>query len=191
MPCKTAPSVIPCADAATKDPSAKAASQYGRCSRVAPAKLERHSAEHEPEQHRDDQRVSGRQDDGIGERERGHQPAAAQDQPGLVAVPDRCDRVHRLIAFGTHGKGGEQDPDAEVEPVHHHVSENREGDDERPDDAQVVAEAHGSPLPVGVLRGRGTYRLALARCDARGALRDVRRFELLRRSASRPIIRSR
>ena len=93
--------------------------------RVAPAKLERHAAEHQPQQHRDDQRIGRRQNDRIGERERRHQPAAAEHQPGLVAVPHRRDRVHRLIALLADRKAGKQDADAEIEAVHHDIGEHR------------------------------------------------------------------
>jgi hypothetical protein len=45
--------------------------------------------------------VERRHDDGVGERKDGEQPAAAEHQPGLVAVPDGRDRVHHDVAFGS------------------------------------------------------------------------------------------
>ena len=104
----------------------------GAVARVAPAELEGDAAEHQPQQHRDHQRIGRGQDDRIGEREGGEQAAAAHHQPGLVAVPDRRDGVHRLVALLAHREAGEQDADAEVEAVHHHIGEHGEGDDRRP-----------------------------------------------------------
>ena len=101
---------------------------------IAPAELEGDAAEDEAEQHRGQRRVERRQDDRVGERKGGEQPAAAEHQPGLVAVPHRRDRVHRLVALLADAEGGEEDADAEVEPVHHHIGGDGEGDDERPDD---------------------------------------------------------
>jgi hypothetical protein len=101
--------------------------------RIAPAELERDAAKHQAEQHRDDRRVHCRHQDGESERERRHQPAAAQHQPGLVAIPYRRDRVHRLVALLADTERREQDADAQIESVHHDVHEHGEGDDERPD----------------------------------------------------------
>ena len=101
---------------------------------IAPAELEGDAAEDEAEQHRDQRRVERGQDDRISEREGGEQPAAAEHQPGLVAVPDRRDRVHRLVALLADREAREEDADAEIEPVHHHIGRDREGDDEGPDD---------------------------------------------------------
>ena len=101
-----------------------------------PAEFERDTAEHQPQQHRDNQRIGRGQHHCVGEREGGEEPAAAEHQPGLVAVPHRCDSVHRAVTLAV-PEGREQDADAEVEPVHHHIGEHREGDDESPDHGEV------------------------------------------------------
>ena len=54
-----------------------------------------------------DREIDRRDDDGEGERERREQADAAQHQPGLVAVPDRRDRVHHQVARGVVGREAE------------------------------------------------------------------------------------
>ena len=105
--------------------------------RVAPAELERHTAEHEPQKHRDQRRVERRKDNRVSERESGEQPAATQHQPGLIAVPHRRDGIHRLIAVHSYREEREQDADSEVETVRHDISGDPEGNNKRPDGGEV------------------------------------------------------
>src|SRR5271167_3717586 len=58
------------------------------------AKLEGDAAEDERDQHHQDRKVYGRYDNGKSQRKRREEGDAAKHQPGLVAVPDRRDRVH-------------------------------------------------------------------------------------------------
>ena len=109
---------------------------------IAPTELEGDAAEDQRQQHRDDRRVQRRQHDAVGHRERRHQPAAAQHQPRLVAVPHRRDRVHGVGPFVLL-QGREQDTDAQVEAIQHDIGEDREGDDEGPDGGQVEDDRHG------------------------------------------------
>src|SRR5690606_1489456 len=104
---------------------------------VAPAELEGDTAKNQREQHRDDRRIERRHDDRIGERKRRHQPAAAQHQPGLVAIPDRRDGVHRLIALLSTLEQREQDADAQIEAVEHDIGKNRESKDESPENRKM------------------------------------------------------
>src|SRR5690606_17782731 len=63
--------------------------------------------------------------------------AAAQHQPGLVAVPERRDRVHHLVALVLLPGEREQDSNAEIEAVEDHIHHDRETDDGGPDDRKV------------------------------------------------------
>ena len=71
--------------------------------------------------------VQPREQRGVGEREDREQDAAAEDQPDLVAVPDRADAVEERppLDVGA-GQREEQDPDAHVEAVEDQVA----GDDQ-------------------------------------------------------------
>src|SRR5205085_6898781 len=71
---------------------------------------------------------------------------AAEDQPGLVAVPHRRHRIHDDVAVFVLREEGKQNAEAEVEAVHHDIEEHRKGDDEGPDGWQVDWD-HGEPLP--------------------------------------------
>ena len=136
--------------------------------RIAPAELERDAAEDQPEQHCDDQRVGRRQDDRIGEREGGEQAAAAHHQPGLVAVPDRRDRVHRLVALVADREAREEDADAEIEAVHDDIGEDREADDPGPDDGEIDA-AHRRYSAAGIASPTaGAGVMPAARCGMWG-----------------------
>ena len=65
---------------------------------------------------------------------------AAEDQPGLVAVPDRRDGVHHgaLVLLG---REPVQNADPEIEAVEQHVEEHAEPDDEGPDGNEVEKSA--------------------------------------------------
>src|SRR5690606_30900740 len=80
---------------------------------------------------------------------------AAEHQPGLVAVPHRRDRIDRLVTAVAGRERGKQDPDAEVEAVHHHVGEDGEQDQPGPHGDDV--DAHRSaPWPAIRSAGPGT-----------------------------------
>ncbi len=97
------------------------------------AELEGHAAEDQRQQHDDDRQVERRQHHRIGQRKGREQPAAAQHQPGLVAVPDRRHGVHHDVPIGSVLHEREEDADAEIEAVHHHVHHDPEDDDHCPD----------------------------------------------------------
>ena len=111
--------------------------------RVPPAKFKGHAAQHQAQQHGDQWRIERRQDDGIGQRESGQQAAAAEDQPGFIAVPNRCNTVHRGVAIRPHPEIGKQYANAEIKAVHDDIDDNGKGDDTGPDDGQVDA-GHGA-----------------------------------------------
>src|SRR5437868_8138514 len=138
---------------------------------IAPAEFESDTAEDQAEQHGDERRVERRQDDRISERERRHQPAAAEHQPGLVAVPDRRDRVHRAIASPSDRESGEEDADAEIEAVHDDVHRDREGDDHGPDHGEVhqPSSPPGSTAAAGVMPALRIGALTGAVSPAAGA----------------------
>ena len=128
-----APSAMPCASVATTEPMVNAASP----------------AEHQPEQHGDNERVGRGQDDRIGQRERCQEPTTTQHQPGLVAIPNGRDAVHRRIPLRADLESWKQDADAEIKPVHHHVGEDREGDDASPGGREVEVVTHACTSTFG------------------------------------------
>ena len=99
--------------------------------------FERHAAEHQREQHHDHRQVERRHDDRIGHRKGHPQAAAAEHEPGLVAVPERRDRAHHLVALHLVAGEREQDADAEIEAVEDDVKRDRGADQGRPDHRQV------------------------------------------------------
>src|SRR5205085_1369925 len=56
----------------------------------------------------------------------------------------RGDRIHHDVAVFLFWKQRKQHAEAEVETVHHHIDEDRKGDDEGPDDGEVRSDAHGA-----------------------------------------------
>src|SRR5690242_7953853 len=84
---------------------------------IAIAELEGDPAEDERQQHGEDREVDGGNDDCESERECRQQPDPAEHEPGLVAVPDGCDRVHDEIARGAVWREAVEDADAEIEAV--------------------------------------------------------------------------
>jgi hypothetical protein len=71
----------------------------------------------------------------------GEQTAAAEHQPGLVAVPDGRHAVHEQVAIALLGKNGEEHADAEVEAVEHDVDEDSEDQQAGPDHARSMDQA--------------------------------------------------
>ncbi len=110
-----------------------------------PAELEGDAAKHQRQQHDDDRDVERRHDHRVGLRERDPQAAAAEHQPGLVAVPERRHRVHHLVALALVAGVREQDAGAEVEPVEDDVERDGGADQRGPDHRKVPF--HGVDLP--------------------------------------------
>src|SRR6266566_3545892 len=86
-----------------------------------PAELECDAAKDQRQQHDDDRQIERRQNDRIRQRESDHQSGAAEHEPGLIAVPERRDGIHHLVALVLAFGERKQDADAEVESVEDHV----------------------------------------------------------------------
>ena len=141
------------------------------------AEFEGDAAEHQRQQHDDDRQVERRHDHRIGLREGHPQPAAAQHQPGLVAVPERRDRVHHLIALALGPCERKQDAGAEVEAVEDDVERDRGADQAGPDHGKVPLHG-GLPFVTAAARGlrgrpRGWTTAAAPACRPRAARRRV------------------
>jgi hypothetical protein len=141
------------------------------------AELEGDAAEDERDQHDEERHVERRQQDRVGEIEDSEEPAAAQDEPGLVAVPDRRDGEHHPVAPILRPRGREEDADAEIEAVGHDVHGDRNGEEPRPDER----EPEGGP--DGLRRSeRGdevehlTLLTASAACGSRDRPRRIRPY---------------
>src|SRR3546814_7083152 len=91
------------------------------------AELEGDAAEDEAEQHGDERRIERRKDGGVGQREDREKADAAEHQPGLVAVPDGGDGIHRDVAVVPLVDQREQHADPEVEAVQHHIGQHGKG----------------------------------------------------------------
>ena len=118
-----------------------------------PAEFEGDAAEHQPKQHHDHWRIERRHQHRIGQRKRGHQAAAAEHQPGFVAVPDRGDAVHDDVAISLLREQRKQDAEAEVETVHDDIDEHRKRDDEGPDDRKVDCHHRAAPSATAPAAG--------------------------------------
>ena len=97
------------------------------------AKLEGDAAEDERDQHHQDWEIHGGYDDGESQRKRREEGDAAEDQPGLVAVPDRRNRVHDHFAVGRVACKTMQHADAEIEAIEQDVEDDAQGNERRPD----------------------------------------------------------
>ena len=114
------------------------------------AELERHAAEDQRQQHEENREIEGGQQRSVGCGEGGKEPAAAEDEPCLVAIPDGCDGGLHLVAFVTVFREGEEDADAEIEAIKRGVEEDGGGYEEGPDGGEVAAE-HDQPSFVAAL----------------------------------------
>src|SRR5262249_44192504 len=64
--------------------------------------------------------------------------AAGDDEPDLVPIPDRPDRLeHEAPLVFVPGQEREQHPDAEVEALQHEVPGPEEGDHAEPEDLEI------------------------------------------------------
>jgi hypothetical protein len=102
-----------------------------------PAKFERNTAQDKAEQHHEDRHMQRRHQDRIGQRKRNEQAASAENQPCLVAVPERRYRIHHLIALGFDPCCREQDADAEVESVEDDIHDDSESEQKAPHDREM------------------------------------------------------
>jgi hypothetical protein len=102
----------------------------------APAELESDAAKYEAKQHRDQRRIKRRQHHRVGQWKRRIEPAAAQHQPCLVAVPHWRDRVHCKIAI-PRLEEGKEDANAEIESVGDDIGKHRKSDEPGPDEGEV------------------------------------------------------
>ena len=91
------------------------------------AKLERHAAQDQAQQHDDKGKIEGRQQRRIDDRESAPQDHRGDHQPGLVAVPDRRDGAQHRAAPGFAVRQAEQHADAEIETVEQHVEQDADG----------------------------------------------------------------
>ena len=97
-------------------------------------------------------KIDRRYDDGEGERESGHERNPAENEPGLVAVPDRRDRVDDQIARIPIGRESIEDAHAEIEAVQEHVKEDADAEHERPD-GHEIENGLAHDLPPGPVDG--------------------------------------
>ena len=126
------------------------------------AELEGDPAQDEPDQHEDDGDVERRQHDGIGERKGREQAAAAEHEPGLVAVPEGRHRVHHGVAVFVGGSEGEKHAEPEVVAPEQHIEEHGERKDRRPDQWQD----HGKELGQSCAwRCHRLPEAAMGRCE--------------------------
>ncbi len=118
----------------------------------AEAELEGDAAEDQGEEHDNERHVEGRQQRRVAHREDGEEQRAAEHEPSLVAVPDRRDRAHHGVAVGVVWREGEEDAEAEIEAVHHHVEGDPESEHEGEEQRQVEAHRASSLSPSGAAR---------------------------------------
>ncbi len=118
------------------------------------AELEGDAAQDQPDQHENDGDIERRQHDGISEREGREQAAAAEHEPGFVAVPEGRDRVHHGVAVLMRGRKREQHAETEIVAAEQHVEEHGQRQDRRPDQRQdhreklrhlALCAGHGLP----------------------------------------------
>src|SRR5579871_3392833 len=100
---------------------------------IAKTELESHAAENQREQHHEDWKIDGRHDDREGERKRREKARPAKYQPGLVAIPDRRDRVHHQVALRTIAGKRVENTDAEIKAVQQNIQEDTQADKQCPD----------------------------------------------------------
>src|SRR5713226_3262453 len=106
------------------------------------AEFESDAAPDQARQHKEDWDVERAEQHGISEREDSNQRGSSQNQPGLVAIPDRRDRLHHGVAIAPVADEREEDADSEIETVHHHIHHQPEADDHGPDDGKIDAHRY-------------------------------------------------
>ena len=109
------------------------------------APLERedaHDQQHEDEEECD---VEAREHRRVPDRKGGEGRPAGDDEPDLVSVPERPDRLeHRLTVVLIPAQDGEEHPDPEVEALGHEVPGPKEAEEREPDDL----EGHSTSTPA-------------------------------------------
>ena len=100
---------------------------------VAITEFERDPAKDQREQHQHDRKVDRWNDDREGDGKSGEQAQTAENQPRLVAIPDRRDRVHNLIARVSVGRKIVKHTDTEIETIKRDIEKDADGQDRRPD----------------------------------------------------------
>ncbi len=118
---------------------------------VPEAKFKGHPAEDKREQHNEDREIDRRQDDSEGKRKRGKQTHAAEDEPGLVAIPHRRNRVHHQVAPSLVAHKAIENAYAKIETVECYIEEDGGADDERPDGNEVYHSAGSGGATTGPL----------------------------------------
>src|SRR6202035_2216329 len=101
------------------------------------AEFESDAAPDEARQHQEEWNVERAEQHGISERKCRHQGSSSQNQPGLVAIPDRRNRVHHGVAIAPVADEWEEDAYSEIETVHHHIHHQPEADDHGPHDRKI------------------------------------------------------
>src|SRR3984957_13994845 len=115
------------------------------------AKLERHAAQDQAQQHDDDSEIERRHHSRVDEWESSPQNDGGHNQPGLVAVPDRRDCAQHRAAPGFAVRESEQQADPEIDPVEKHIEEDADGQKRDP------KCDHGySPAPAWLGSGMGS-----------------------------------
>ena len=108
------------------------------------AELEGGAAGHQRRQQQHQRQVEGGEPGGVPAGEGGEDGGAGHDQPHLVAVPQRPDRVdHRAPPGLVAADDPVQHADAQVEPLQHEEAGPQHGDEDEPE----LGERHRGGLP--------------------------------------------
>src|ERR1700738_3196654 len=113
------------------------------------AEFARDAAQDKARQHQEEWNVERAEQHGISKRKCRHQRRSSQHQPGLVAIPDRRNRVHHGGAIAPVADEWEENADSEVETVHHHIHHQYKADDHGPDNGKIDAHRRYVLLPAG------------------------------------------
>ena len=97
-----------------------------------------------------DRKIDSWNDDRECERESRHKRKSAEHQPGLVAVPDRRDRVHDQIARIPVGRESIEYAHAQIEAVQEHIEKDADAKHERPGGHEIKNGLGHSRCPVSV-----------------------------------------
>src|SRR3974390_515357 len=97
------------------------------------AEFERDAAEYQRQQHHQDREIKRGNDDRESKLKGREQAESAENEPGLVAVPDRGDRIHYRRARGVAPHEAVKHADAEIEAVKHDVVKDGEPEQDGPE----------------------------------------------------------
>ena len=101
------------------------------------AEFKRHPPENEAQQHNDHRDIQSRHNDGVSQRKCGKQPAATQNQPGFIAVPEGGDGIHHTIPGLVRGSKRKKNAHSQVKAVQQNIEEYRSGDQTIPDQWEI------------------------------------------------------